>query len=537
MRKLWQKITARQVTPGAIVPGSKGGLAQVLISGSAAMTAEDRQALDMRRRLSPVMVEVTLRGAAAGEPEYVDTMYSMMIRSWPRLAGNIRKLRDAAASAPWTVQPWTDNDGETPPEAEERADLVRRVLHGMRPRPGTLEMNWEDTRRYLAEAAVRGTGVAEMLWHVTDDGAGQMTSIRAARPVHASYYAWRCTGTRSDNGSSAEDRLLFRPGGRRGGSWSALTDWPEHQFLVQLSPAWNDHPAVSGLLGTLAVWWIAATYGPQWLMNFAQLFGLPFRWANFPNGDATARDVVAGMLANLGSAGWAALPEGTTLHLQEAAKNAGELPQRLIIDMADTVCDVLLLGQTLTTDTKGVGSQALGNVHEGVGMDIMRAICGRVCGTVTDQLVTPALILNYGDTRFSPSICHGLKDPVDELKMAQTDALHLANGAQLTREYYYKRYNIPLPAKEDELLKPAAKEADKPNDEARKPNDEKEEEEQGEEGEAGVRSAQAAAGLDGESLEELTDIFHQASKAAAAIGWEQAGRQMEQPSPEDSAQP
>jgi phage gp29-like protein len=211
-----------------------------------------------------------------------------MIRSWPRLAKNIGKIRNAMACAPFTVTPWADTDGTVPAEAAARASLVERVIKGMRPVPGTLEMDWEDTLRTLAEDYVRGTGVAEMLWHTHDDGGGIINAIRAIRRTHPAYYAWKLSGDVQLEGN--EDRLLFRRGGRRGAR--TLEPWPENQFLIQLAPAWNDHPAMAGLLGTLAMWWIAAVYGPQWLMQFAQIFGIPFRWANYPSGDEAARDVV-----------------------------------------------------------------------------------------------------------------------------------------------------------------------------------------------------------------------------------------------------
>ncbi len=474
------------------------------MTGMAAMTASDREAIDLRRKMAPVLVDATLKGAASGRPEDVDALFSMMIRSWPRLAGNVRKIRDAAARAPFSVHAASGPDGIVDPRAEERAALVRRVLSGMRPAPASMEMDWTDARRFLAEATIRGTGVLEMLWHTTDDGEGQMAGIRAMRMVHPRYYAW----SRAAN-AAGEDRLMFTA--QRGGHGQP---WPENQFAIQLAPAWNEHPAVSALLGTLAMWWIAATYGPQWVMNYAQFFGIPFRWANYPTGDASARDVVSAMLQNIGSAGWAALPEGTTLNLLESSKGAGDLPQKLVIDIADQVCDILLLGQTLTTSTSGVGSQALGNVHEGVQFEILESICGHVARTATTQIVPPILLLNYGDTEFAPEVCSGLEEPEDEKAKAERDEIILRSGVQIPRAWYYKRHGIPMPGEGEETIgtmgvvqTPAA-----PGSMGRSPG--------------AVRAAAAAAGVDDRFVSDLTAVFETTLSEAVRIGWESMNNQI-----------
>jgi phage gp29-like protein len=95
-------------------------------------------------------------------------------------------------------------------------------------------------------------------------------------------------------------------------------------------------------------------------------FGLPFRWAQYA---ASAPDetinAICNMLQNMGSAGWAAFPEGTTLELKEASKGGDRTPQGDLLDRADQYVRMLILGQTMTGNTlaSGRGGQSFGTVE------------------------------------------------------------------------------------------------------------------------------------------------------------------------------
>ncbi len=101
------------------------------------------------------------------------------------------------------------------------------------------------------------------------------------------------------------------------------------------------------LLRPLVWWWCAANFSADWLLNFAQVFGLPLRWATY---DATAPqetvDRICAMLQNMGSASWGAFPNGTTLEVKaEGQKSGADTPQGDMLDRADKQCDLLVLGE------------------------------------------------------------------------------------------------------------------------------------------------------------------------------------------------
>lgn len=503
-------------------------LSPVLVptEGHAIPLIDDRTGADTRRRLSPVLTNAILRGASAGEPVDIHDLHNIMIRSWLRLGGNIGTVRRAAASAEWHVSPWSDENGEVPEEAKRRHEVVESALFDMKPRPGELEGDFHDYVADSAENCLRGTGVFEMLPHVIewDERPGtKIVALRAIRKVHPNYYAWAIPGSTDGLVRGNHDRLLFRPGGRR--QSSQLSDWPENQFIVQLTPGWNDHPALAGILGLLAVPWIGANHGPQWLFSYAENFGIPFVYANYPAGDVLSRDATYAMLKNYAGRRVGAFPTGATVQMVESTKSASDLPQMTLMEWADKVCDILLLGQTLTTETGGVGSQALGKVHEGVKLDILQAICSQVRRDINRQIIPALMLWNFGDTLYMPCVEHGLKEPENEKAKAETDAIHLANGAAIPKKHYYKRHGIPMPKPDEEVLAPTggARPAVDPNNPAPQPQPPADP----------VKAAAAQDALQellAAETEQLARVFEVTLTAAAKRGTELAGDQIRQAS-------
>ncbi|HSI14609.1 MAG TPA: DUF935 family protein, partial [Chthoniobacter sp.] len=120
-------------------------------------------------------------------------------------------------------------------------------------------------------------------------------------------------------------------------------------------------------------------------------------------------DRICAMLQNMGSAGWAAFPAGTSLELKaDGQKSGSQTPQCDMLDRADKQCDLLVLGQTLTTDTGGMGagggSHALGQVHADVRSGIIDAAAKFTAGILEQQLIPAILRLNYGDCEEAPNL-------------------------------------------------------------------------------------------------------------------------------------
>lgn len=267
-----------------------------------------------------------------------------MCRTWPRLVKNVAELKNAVCDLVWTVQ---DPEGR-----EDLKHLAERARDGMKGNYKEDGQGWRGTINGLLDGWFCGVSVREIDWEVR--GCAHMPQAwlpRQTRRVHPRWYGW-----------DAESGLF----GMRSPGSDALADFAADKFLVAINNVSFGHPCGGALLRSLAWYWCAANFSADWLLSFAQIFGQPIRWGNYDNSDPALRDIMADMLENMGSAAWAAAPNGCTLELKEPSNKGSDNPQRQLIDLADTACDLLILGQILTGTPGDAGIGDVLRVHAGI---------------------------------------------------------------------------------------------------------------------------------------------------------------------------
>lgn len=399
-------------------------------------------------QITPDYIENLLRGALGGGHVHQWELFDLMEDTWPRLAKNLNEVKRAVSRLDWKVDPWSEDDAAPTPEAEERAKFVSNAIWRMRPATDRDENAFEGTVYDLLDAWGKGTSLLEILWN----GEENQIMPRATVWVHPTNYAWHQEGWLGLRLHPDVGNGIFRTGSSYA---SELIPLPEDKFLVALCKARTAHASAAALLRPLAWWWCASNFSASWLLNFAQIFGLPIRWATYDTSQPGILSRISAMLENMGSTAWAAFPQGTTLELKEASKSGGgaDSPQGNLLDRADKQCDLLILGQTLTTDVGSSGSLALGEVHSDVRSDIILAAADFIAGILNRQLIPSILRLNYGDDNEAPEICAGPNKIEDARANAERDQLLIAAGIEIPKAWFYERHNIPLPQPGEETIK------------------------------------------------------------------------------------
>lgn len=374
-------------------------------------------------------------------------LFSLMEDTWPMLAKCSQELKRALLSAQWRVDPYALPGQKATPEAQRRADLVEASMQTWRP-AGTVpdENGWDGFVHDLADAWTRGISVQEILWAPVEDvrGLGPAILPRASAWVMPGFYALRDdveNGTELRlylNQSSAGDGFLF----------------PPDKFVIATHRARTGFLAQTAMLRPLAAMWIAASFAQDWALNLAQLFGLPFRWVTYDtSAPASQRDNILSMLQLMGSAGYAAFPTGTELKLHELSKDAKQSPQVWLIDFADKAVQILLLGQSLTTDVGDSGSRALGNIHFYVRADVIEAMARWAANQINDQLVPAIIRLNFGDEAMMPRIICDVEEEENAKANAEVDKILIGElGLPVSRKWLYDRHGIPLPLPGEDLF-------------------------------------------------------------------------------------
>lgn len=407
---------------------------------------------------TPEQVFSVLRGALSGHLLYVWQLFDLMEESWPRLAVNLQKLRGAVKRHDWTIQAWAPKGRQPSAEALRRSKLFEDAIYSMNPATDLDEQGWDGTLDAIMDAWAKGVSVVEVDWAYGESPEfGQIIVPRCTHWVHPQYYGWPTYDGR------AGDRLMLRASEVIQHSevikqsQSEWIEFPPNKFLLAINKARVTHPSAAARLRPLAWWWCVSNFSGEWLVRYANLFGIPIRWATYDPAKPDIKRVLEQMLENMGLAGWAAMPEGTALTLYEGTKNGTDNPQAAILDRADKNCDVYLLGQTLTSEvgTTG-GNRALGEVHKEVQDEVSEEAI-RWCASVLNSQLIPAWCqINFGDRNECPYFLDKSPEEKDTKGAAEAFKVVLDSGVEIPRSYYYEQVGIPEPQAGEAVIEPRA---------------------------------------------------------------------------------
>lgn len=391
--------------------------------------------------VTPDQVRTILRNVRNGKLEDQDRLFRLMLDTWPRLRKALNEVSGAVSRLKMEIKPAIREDAEEPtPNALRIYEVVERALESYAPRPGYWELNNGEMIRALIDAYAKGISVLEIVWH-SENG---IISPRCYAPVPAKYLAF-------PQFTMEADRLMIAPLGTNN---STLEDFPPDRFLIGVWSQGGMHPIHAANLRTLTKYWLASVYGLGWLMQFAQLFGIPMRTAK-TDGSEEAMTMAEDMLESIGSSGWAATGPGVEFEIHSAISGAGDsLPQSHLMDVADRACDILMLGQTLTTDNTGTGSRALGEVHEGIRSEVLQSVSSWVADVITNQLIPAIVRFNFGTVAAEDMPFCEMEIPVakDEKAIAERIKIYTEIGIPMPKQWLYEELGIPMPMDGEEIF-------------------------------------------------------------------------------------
>lgn len=383
--------------------------------------------------VTPDQVRTILRGVRTGKLEDQDRLFRLMLDTWPRLRKALNEVAGSVARLELEIKPAVREDAEEPtPMAVAIYETVERALESYSPRPGYWELDLQGMIKALIDAYAKGISVLEIVWQ-SENG---VISPRCYAPVPAKYLAY-------PSASNDVDRLMISPSGA---NYSSLVDFPLDRFLIGIWSQGGSHPIHSASLRALTKYWLASVYGLGWLMQFSQLFGIPMRTAK-TDGTEEALNKAEDMLESIGSSGWAATGPGVDFEIHSAVTGGDSLPQSHMMDVADRACDILLLGQTLTTDNTGTGSRALGDVHSGIRAEVLQSVSSWVASIITTQLIPAIVRMNFGKVASEDMPYCELEIPVpkDEKAVAERVKIYNEIGVKMPKAWVYEELGIPMP--------------------------------------------------------------------------------------------
>lgn len=184
--------------------------------------------------------------------------------------------------------------------------------------------------------------------------------------------------------------------------------------------------------------------------QFAELFGMPFRVGKYNPFDDSSRRKLDEALSNMGGAGHAVIPEGTSIEFFNNVQSGQSDIFKNIIELSNSEMSKIYLGQTMTTDNGSSKSQSETHkdVEDGINLSDMiemeyllnwdfKKKISNIAPTIND--------LDKGKFRF-PEI---INIPLD--KRFEMD-IKLSEKIPMTEEYFYRTYGVAKPGEGEKII-------------------------------------------------------------------------------------
>lgn len=413
------------------------------------------------RSLDPATMGAMLDAGLQGDLERQNELFAIMFDTWPRLRSNVNKIKTSVSRLPYNVQPWSVKGQKPTPQAIERAALVEAALHGSRSALPEGRIDLTQTISGLIDSISIGISVLEVDWTIRDG---------FIFPIGTRRVPFSCLGFDVSQNNPTAGELMLYPERDRSNP-HRFSQYP-NKFLVSIFPQNMRNPGAAAQLRALAPLWLGRLLGYEWMLSKTELFGIPLRYATYDEHLPDSQiQQIANMLEQMGAAAWGAFPKGTDVKILSngiVPGVAGQAdPNERLMLLADKACDLLFLGQTLTTDspTHG-GTQALGRVHREVEQDLFEGYANHVAEVLNNQLIPSIVELNYGNREDLPFIEVEIPRLDRDKELAERDKLLFVDMAlPVSRQWLYERHKVPAPGQDDVLFNPPTTNPAPPTDE------------------------------------------------------------------------
>ncbi len=400
-------------------------------------------------KLSPSQVVQILRSAQSGDLWQSHQLFLLMLE-WPMFRKCTHELSDAVASVRYVARPFVEEGKEPTKTAKAKADLVNRCFRSMQPDQFSDERDFRGMVYQFVTGMFNGISIEEILWDKPRryPGVGMERRPRAAAWTHPRHFTFSDAGTIALF-DDAYNRLMFPLAGNQG-----ATSPDPRKFICAQFYSHSGSTLSAGFMRPLAHWWCVRTFGIEWIARSSQNFGAPFvdlvyRPGMTPTELSQLDANVKQGLANR----YIRHIEGTVLNVAPAQTLGSDNPQRYLLEEADRQAQLLLLGQTLTTDTSdNGGSLALGKVHEGVLQSRVEGVAKWVAADPLTNLARSILLVNYGNVDELPCIEPDFSKPLSAIEQA-TYLQTISNvRIPLHAEEVYTRAGMSMPEEGDKVI-------------------------------------------------------------------------------------
>jgi len=370
--------------------------------------------------LTPTRLAEVMRQAALGHPRAYLTLAIDMEERYLHYASQLQTRRLALDGVSLSVS--------APPGVDAKAvDFVESLVSD----PGFPELV-----QSLQDAVGKGYAVVEPIWDYQDG---------ALRPVD---YRERDQRFFRFDETTQQELCFLLDSGLPGAPLRA-------PYFITHQPRLRAGVPVRRGVARAAAWaYVMQSFALQDWAAFCEIYGVPFRLGKYHSG-ATEQDKMTLLRAvrSIANDAAAIVPEGMTIEFQETNGARGEAVFGNFISYLDQKISLIILGQTMTSEvSKHGGSLAQAQVQENVRMDIVRADARQTAARLNEDLIRPAVAMNFGPQKVYPTLMMELSENEDLNALGAFLDKTIPLGLQVSQKFVRKRASIPEPEPDEDLL-------------------------------------------------------------------------------------
>ena len=172
---------------------------------------------------------------------------------------------------------------------------------------------------------------------------------------------------------------------------------------------------------------------------FGEIFGMPMRVATSPSQNQQDWNVIAGVLRDMGAAGWGIFPEGTSIDIKETSRGDAYNVYDRRVDRCNSEMSKAILGQTMTIDNGSSHSQS--ETH----LEVFNNLCAsdaRAMGYIINDRLLPMMV-RHG---FPLEGCRFEWDDTLQFSASEQRELErlLLQEYEIDPQYFIDKYKVPI---------------------------------------------------------------------------------------------
>jgi phage gp29-like protein len=391
-------------------------------------------------KLAGIMLRAE-QGELVGQAELADDMEERDAHLYAELG----KRRGAITALEWSIAA-----PENPtPEEKALTEQVRDWVGMITAHANGVDGGMEVLLGAMTAAVLPGYAPIELTWNLQADAAG-----RQVRVPHCTLQPQRWFTTSPDRRRfllRSETKQVTDPDGLAPVMGEELRPLA---WLMHVHPARNGYLARMSLARVLFWPYLFKNYAVRDLAEFLEIYGLPLRLGKYPAGAGDDEKLtLLRAVTDIGHNAAGIIPQGMALEFESAAAGT-EVPFAAMWDRLDAAESKAILGQTLSASEGQHGTQALGNVHNDVRMDIRAADAELYEGSFTRQVIAPLCMLNAPgvNMRRLPRLVIDTGEPEDLQVYADNLPKLVKMGMRITKQWAHEKLKIPEAEEGAEVL-------------------------------------------------------------------------------------